>query len=170
MQTRSGSSPKLLIGAGILLVALAVSVSLSYDGVMSAIPGTHQSRRSMSLIAGARTRSISLAMFAYADAHQHHLPKTAHWEEDISPYIQKDKFGLIILPAPPGGAPRRLAMNAALSGVDLDKLPDRSRTALLFETISSQKDATGDPNKMPGLELNQGYEWEMSYADGRSGG
>lgn len=170
MQTRSGSSPKLLIGAGVLLVALAVSISLSYDSIMSAIPGTHQSRRSMGLTTFARTRSISLAMFAYADAHQHHLPKTAHWEEDIGPYIQKDKFGLITLPAPPGSAPRRIAMNAALSGADLDKLPNRSNTILLFETISTQKDAIGDPDKTPSLELNGGYEWETSYADGRSGG
>ena len=170
MRTRFGSSPKLLMGAGILLVALAVSINLSYDSIMSTIPGTHQSRRSMGLTTFARTRSVSLAMFAYADAHQHRLPKTAHWEEDISPYIEKDKFGLITLPAPPGSAPRRLAMNAALSGADLDKLPNRDSTVLLFETISTQKNATGDPNKMPGLELNGGYEWETSYADGRSGG
>ena len=114
-----------------------------------------------------RTQHIYNGLLSYADDHHHRLPPAAHWEDDILPYLRKTYKswdGGAEVPAPPGGAPHRLAFNTALSGKRIDTAPDYE--PLLFEVISTARNAHGNPSHLPPTQLNGGVEWCICYTNG----
>lgn len=92
--------------------------------------------------------SAGIATLQYEEANRNHLPVATNWEDAISPYwtpVDSQPVTSARLAPGPHNSPRRLAMNQKLSGIDLARVSDVSRTVLYFETNSTKRNAVGIP-------------------------
>lgn len=115
---------------------------------------------------------VNYATILFSEAHHNHLPNASHWEDALKPYWPKTLSGKaapfsVVLYAPPGAEPHRLAMNKKLSGISINKIANIEETVLFYETASTQQNASGDPARLPSLDKNDGYDWVICYTDGR---
>ena len=108
-----------------------------------------------------------LAAIEYADAHGGRLPDAAHWEQDLQSYF--GKYGIsATLAAPPNGTPRRLAMNSALGGMNINKLSDPANMVLFFESVSRAPSSADAVQSLPAAGTDGGEYFAICYADGHS--
>ncbi len=100
-------------------------------------------------------QDVQMAVFDYADAHNGTLPDAAKWQDEVSPYYEKEikRQGLnnqhMIKPLDPNGAwgceqgdqQTGMAFNDDLSGKKLSSIKDPTFTALIFEIPNGSRNA-----------------------------
>jgi len=129
-----------IVLGGLFFLALpfiAIAAAIIAPAVIRA-RGTAQSRMSMNNL-----RQLSTAAQTYAVERDGALPSPDRWPQELEEFFGSDR--VLKDPANPE-AGRAYAMNAALGGMRLDGIPERSRTVLFFEC-----EFGGPPSGGPGL-------------------
>lgn len=111
---------------------------------------------------------LDSAVLQYEQAHHNTLPHAGKWEQELRPYLGRDAARVFAPPAPPGGTPRRFAMNIALSGVSLAKIQDPSSEVLFFESVAKTPSAADALTSLPQPSRDGGKRFIIVYGDGHS--
>jgi prepilin-type processing-associated H-X9-DG protein len=85
-------------------------------------------------------KQLALAALMFANDHDQQLPEADKWMDELAPYIKDPK--ILQCPAAPQ-LKYGYAMNAALSGQLLDKIPQPASTVLFFESDLGTRNAAG---------------------------
>lgn len=106
-------------------------------------------------------KQLALGALMYAQDHDEVFPPAETWCDDLYPYLKNTQ--VFCCPVSPYG----YAYNAALSKKPLAQVDAPAEMVLFFEAAHREKNAAGDPTKLPLAHRHNGGDC-FAYADGHA--
>lgn len=142
---------------GAALAAGAAALSLGADLRAEAQDQPHSQleqaarTQAMQITSLSNLKQLALAVIVYCQNHNNCFPDADHWMDEISPYLGSPQALRLLMrdPAAPASQLYNYAFNRNLSGLDISKVENPSKTVMLFESTSGRANASDTGESVP---------------------